>query len=88
MQKLWLAANLNPDDLPQEMVDLPKGVYFGWVQVRATDVDRGVHKMVMNIGQRPTFGDSDAITVVSLNASTEIILYLVYDIESILSFTY
>ena len=88
MQKLWLAANLNPEDLPQEMVDLSKGVYFGWVQVRATDVDRGVHKMVMNIGQRPTFGDSDAITVVSLNASTEIILYLVYDIESILSTTY
>lgn len=88
MQKLWLAANLNPEDLPQEIVDLPKGVYFGWVQVRATGVDRGVHKMVMNIGQRPTFGDSDTITVVSLNTSIEIMLYLVYDIESILSTTY
>lgn len=88
VQKLWLAANLNPEELPQEIVDLPKGVYFGWVQVRATGVDRGVHKMVLNIGQRPTFSDSDAITVVSLNAMYWNTIYLVYDIESKLSTTY
>ncbi|KAG0579302.1 hypothetical protein KC19_4G089300 [Ceratodon purpureus] len=56
-------ANLNPEELPKEIRDLPKGVYFGWVQVRAEGLDGGVCKMVMNIGNRPTFTDSDAITV-------------------------
>lgn len=58
-------ANLNPEELPKEVRDLPKGVYFGWVQVRGEGLDAGVHKMVMNIGNRPTFADGDAITVVS-----------------------
>lgn len=64
---MWLRepANLNPEELPKEVLDLPKGVYFGWVQVRGEGLDAGVHKMVMNIGNRPTFADGDAITVVS-----------------------
>lgn len=58
-------ANLNPEDLPQEVRALAKGVYFGWAQVRASGMDERVHKMVMNIGNRPTFADSEAVTVVS-----------------------
>lgn len=56
-------ANLDPEELPKEVRELPKGVYFGWVQVRGEGLDAGVHKMVMNIGNRPTFADSDATTV-------------------------
>lgn len=59
------SANLDPEELPKEVRELPKGVYFGWVQVRGEGLDAGVHKMVMNIGNRPTFADSDATTVVS-----------------------
>jgi hypothetical protein len=65
-------ANLNPEELPKEVRDLPKGVYFGWVQVRGEGLDCGVHKMVMNIGNRPTFADSDAITLVSVFSGSEI----------------
>lgn len=60
-------ANLNPEELPKEVRDLPKGVYFGWVQVRGEGLDSGVHKMVMNIGNRPTFADSGAVSVVSVS---------------------
>jgi len=56
-------ANLNPEELVKEIRDLPKGVYFGWVQVRGEGLDAGIHKMVMNIGNRPTFADGDSITV-------------------------
>jgi riboflavin kinase len=56
-------ANLNPEDLPQELLALPKGVYYGWAQVRAPGLDTRSHMMVMNIGNRPTFADSDAVTL-------------------------
>ncbi|CAM6034750.1 unnamed protein product [Sphagnum compactum] len=56
-------ANLNPEDLPQELLALPKGVYYGWAQVRAPGLDTRSHMMVMNIGNRPTFADSGAVTL-------------------------
>lgn len=38
-----------------------QGVYFGWAQVEAPqgwrDADRAVHKMVMNVGRRPTVNE-------------------------------
>ncbi|KAL6769932.1 RFK2 [Auxenochlorella protothecoides x Auxenochlorella symbiontica] len=53
-------ANVPPEGFPDS---LPKGVYFGWAQVDAVpdapDTDRAVHKMVLNVGERPTFGDAD-----------------------------
>uniref|UniRef100_A0A7I4AMB9 riboflavin kinase n=1 Tax=Physcomitrium patens TaxID=3218 RepID=A0A7I4AMB9_PHYPA len=52
-----------PTELPKEILDLPKGVYFGWVQVKGEGLDAGVQKMVMNVGNRPTFADSDAVTI-------------------------
>jgi riboflavin kinase len=60
---VWDSANLNPEDLPQELLALPKGVYYGWAQVRAPGLDTRSHMMVMNIGNRPTFADSDAVTL-------------------------
>jgi FAD synthase len=62
---VWDSANLNPEDLPQELLALPKGVYYGWAQVRAPGLDTRSHMMVMNIGNRPTFADSGAVTLVS-----------------------
>ncbi|EFN59949.1 hypothetical protein CHLNCDRAFT_14012, partial [Chlorella variabilis] len=47
-------ANLPPAPLAQQLAELPAGVYFGW-----PEADRRVHKMVMNIGRRPTFGDAE-----------------------------
>jgi FAD synthase len=60
---VWDSANLNPEDLPQELLALPKGVYYGWAQVRAPGLDTRSHMMVMNIGNRPTFADSGAVTL-------------------------
>ena len=52
-------ANLSPVDVCQEIEGLPAGVYFGWAQLQTEGEsvleDRSVHKMVMNIGKRPTF---------------------------------
>lgn len=55
-------ANIPPD--MEQLRDLPAGVYFGWAQVVSPAEKRGsnsntVHKMVMNIGKRPTFKDKD-----------------------------
>lgn len=48
-------ANIDPVPLADTLRQLPKGVYFGWASLDAADpADRGVHKMVMNIGRRPT----------------------------------
>jgi riboflavin kinase len=52
-------ANLSPVDVGREIEGLPSGVYFGWAQLQtggdSVIEDRSVHKMVMNIGKRPTF---------------------------------
>lgn len=56
-------ANLPPAPLREQLAALPDGVYFGWAQLDVDDswpeADRQVHKMVMNIGRRPTFGDKE-----------------------------
>lgn len=52
-------ANLDPLDVGSRVKGLPDGVYFGWAQLDASSEacleDRSVHKMVMNIGNRPTY---------------------------------
>jgi riboflavin kinase len=59
-------ANIPPACLAASGRPLPFGVYFGWAQVElpagAPAADRGVHKMVMNVGRRPTVnaGGEDA----------------------------
>lgn len=54
-------ANLSPEDVAEELTDLPPGVYFGWARLEAPSgsppEDFKVHKMVMNVGKRPTFDD-------------------------------
>lgn len=56
-------ANLAPGPLAAELQNLPAGVYFGWAKLDAAPgsppEDSQVHKMVMNIGRRPTFEDKD-----------------------------
>ena len=50
-------ANIAPEDVARQIEGLPDGVYFGWARVWGMDSGRDgdVHKMVMNIGKRPTF---------------------------------
>ena len=56
-------ANLEPGALEDELQNLPAGVYFGWAKLDAEPgspiEDFDVHKMVMNIGRRPTFEDKE-----------------------------
>lgn len=51
-------ANIPPGPLASQLANLPNGVYFGWAQLEPVPgspaVDAQVHKMVMNIGRRPT----------------------------------
>jgi riboflavin kinase len=51
-------ANIDPKPLLARLSGLPKGVYFGWAKLDAPSgwptKDGDVHKMVMNIGRRPT----------------------------------
>eukprot|EP00879_Flechtneria_rotunda_P030412 GHRR01033042.1.p1 GENE.GHRR01033042.1~~GHRR01033042.1.p1 ORF type:complete len:353 (+),score=100.97 GHRR01033042.1:621-1679(+) len=51
-------ANMDPGPLHELLQQLPNGVYCGWAQLEAPEVwpdaDRAVHKMVMNVGRRPT----------------------------------
>ncbi|KAL2632811.1 hypothetical protein R1flu_004290 [Riccia fluitans] len=56
-------ANVDPEEVPEHVLRLPKGVYCGWAQVNGETLDKGVHKMVMNIGNRPTFADGGGISV-------------------------
>jgi riboflavin kinase len=57
-------ANINPGPLQEKLERMPAGVYFGWAKLdageNAPEVDNQVHKMVMNIGKRPTFENVDA----------------------------
>lgn len=52
-------ANLSPVDVQGDIAGLPSGVYFGWAKLKTSETqqesDGLVHKMVMNIGKRPTF---------------------------------
>lgn len=56
-------ANLPPAPLAAQLAKMTSGVYFGWAQVDAgadaPAADSTVHKMVMNVGRRPTFEDAD-----------------------------
>eukprot|EP00850_Spirogloea_muscicola_P018268 SM000166S02449 [mRNA] locus=s166:571:2794:+ [translate_table: standard] len=56
-------ANLPPEELEEELKGLAKGVYCGFAQLLADGLDRGVHQMVMNVGERPTFVDGKGTTV-------------------------
>jgi len=57
-------ANLPPAPLQDKIGHLPAGVYFGWAQLQSgSGTDAGVHKMVMNIGYRPTCDDGGGLTV-------------------------
>ncbi|KAG6541914.1 hypothetical protein Mapa_016742 [Marchantia paleacea] len=56
-------ANVDPNEVPEEVLQMPKGVYCGWAQVLGEKLDAGVHRMAMNIGNRPTFADADGVTV-------------------------
>ncbi len=51
-------ANIDPAPLAAKLEKLPRGVYFGYARLEApagwSDADRAVHKVVMNIGKRPT----------------------------------
>jgi riboflavin kinase len=51
-------ANMDPGPLEQQLQQLERGVYFGWAQLDPPEgspaVDAAVHKMVMNVGRRPT----------------------------------
>lgn len=51
-------ANMDPEPLAQQLQQLERGVYFGWAQLTPPAgwpaVDAAVHKMVMNVGRRPT----------------------------------
>lgn len=49
-------ANLPPAPLMGQLKSLSTGVYFGWARVGG---DSHVHKMVMNLGRRPTFEDDE-----------------------------
>lgn len=56
-------ANLSVENLPSKAAKLPKGVYFGCAQIIGSGVDSNVHRMVMNIGNRPTFDKDDTISL-------------------------
>lgn len=60
-------ANMDPAPLAQHLQHMPQGVYFGWAQLDppggwATG-DAAVHKMVMNVGRRPTVNTGACVCV-------------------------
>lgn len=58
-------ANMDPGPLQQQLQQLPQGVYFGWAQLQPpagfAAVDAAVHKMVMNVGRRPTVNTGELL---------------------------
>jgi riboflavin kinase len=62
-------ANMDPVPLQQQLQQLPRGVYFGWAQLDAPGewpaADSAVHKMVMNVGRRPTVNTGTCMKVCS-----------------------
>ena len=64
-------ANLAPGLLQAQLQELPNGVYFGWARLdpcsSAPAADAAPHKMVMNVGRRPTFdGEGRGVAEVSV----------------------
>ena len=64
-------ANIDPVPMGEKIAELPEGVYFGWAKVDCGPgvpaEDSKVHKMVMNVGKRPTFvGNGDGESDVSV----------------------
>eukprot|EP00878_Enallax_costatus_P002360 GHUV01002536.1.p1 GENE.GHUV01002536.1~~GHUV01002536.1.p1 ORF type:complete len:437 (+),score=125.17 GHUV01002536.1:127-1437(+) len=64
-------ANMDPEPLQEQLQQLPQGVYFGWAQVDGPEgwpaVDSDVHKMVMNVGRRPTVNEGDEAATVEVH---------------------
>ena len=64
-------ANLPPGPLAEQLKNLSTGVYFGWARLDpapgAPEQDAAVHKMVMNVGRRPTFQDAEPELSVELH---------------------
>lgn len=56
-------ANLSLEGLSSKILQLSKGVYYGWAQIIGSSLDSSVHMMVMNVGNRPTFEDEGTITL-------------------------
>lgn len=56
-------ANLSVESLPAKVARLPKGVYYGCAQIVGEGVDANVHRMVMNLGTRPTFDKDDTLSL-------------------------
>ena len=57
-------ANLDVPTIRDAIAGLPRGVYFGWAQrAGAAGEDGAVHKMVMNVGERPSFADGEDLSV-------------------------
>ncbi|KAG1657679.1 hypothetical protein FOA52_013773 [Chlamydomonas sp. UWO 241] len=65
-------ANIDPEPLAGILEGMPKGVYFGWAQLDAPpdwpEADRAVHKMVMNVGRRPTVEQGNERAAVTVEA--------------------
>lgn len=64
-------ANIDPLPLAARLAALPRGVYFGWARLDAEagspEADGAVHKMVMNIGMRPTVNTGDEAPTVEVH---------------------
>lgn len=64
-------ANMDPVPLQQQLQQLPRGVYFGWAQLEAPGdwpaADSAVHKMVMNVGRRPTVNTGDEAPTIEVH---------------------
>jgi hypothetical protein len=55
---------MDPEPLQQQLQQLPQGVYFGWAQLTLAGgqpADGAVHKMVMNVGRRPTVNTGEPV---------------------------
>ncbi|KAI8469809.1 MAG: Flavokinase-domain-containing protein [Monoraphidium minutum] len=64
-------ANIDPAPLAGALAALPRGVYFGWARLDAPagcpPEDSAVHKMVMNVGRRPTVNTGDEAPTVEVH---------------------
>lgn len=56
-------ANLSLEGLSSKILQLSKGVYYGWAQIIGSSLDSSIHMMVMNVGNRPTFEEEGIITL-------------------------
>ena len=74
-------ANIDPSGLTQQLQGMSNGVYFGWAKLDAPEgwdaEDSKVHKMVMNVGKRPTV-NTGKVNVASDKSSAAAIVVLTY----------